>query len=76
MVILEGLHAEILGSSVKRVSNVNLVTLDASLSHNPNEPNNRQNEILYVWSCDVITDVNNCQEYITTGKIMLSLLLI
>lgn len=73
MITLEGLHAEIVGSPVRRVSNVNLVTLDASLSYNPNEPYNRQNEVLYVWSCDVKTDVENCQEYITTGEIILRL---
>ncbi|VVC36587.1 PKD/REJ-like domain,EGF-like domain [Cinara cedri] len=65
---LDGLHAEIVGSPLMQVIDSELVTIDASLSYNPNEPNSKQNYVLYIWYCDVKTDEENCQEYITTGK--------
>jgi hypothetical protein len=61
------LHAEIVGNPVRQVSNSELVTLDASLSYNPNEPRNKQDHIIYFWHCDVETDEENCQEYVTTS---------
>lgn len=65
----DGLHAEIVGDFERRVSNSILVTLDASLSNNPNEPKNRQGNINYVWECDVQEDVENCKEYVTSGNV-------
>lgn len=51
------------------MSNFDLVTLDASLSYNPNEPKNRQDQMIYIWHCDVDADKENCQEYKTNSKI-------
>lgn len=51
------------------VSNSNLITLDASLSFNPNEPIDGQNQdIYYIWRCNVTADHVNCKEYTTTSK--------
>lgn len=68
-IIVEKLHAEIVGNPSKQVSNSELVTLNASLSYNPNEPKSRQDDMVYIWNCDVTADKDNCQEYITTSKI-------
>jgi len=69
-VIIVGLHAEIVGSPERSVSNSNFITLNASLSFNPNEPENRQNQdkYYYIWRCDVEVDDDNCKEYTTTSK--------
>lgn len=66
---LDNLHAEIVGNPVRQVSDFDLVTLDASLSYNPNEPKARQDQMIYTWSCDVGADEKNCQEYSTNSKI-------
>lgn len=65
---LDDLHAEIVGGPVRQVSNSELVTLDASLSYNPNEPKYRQDQVFYTWICDVKTDRANCLEYITSSS--------
>lgn len=65
---LDRLHAEIVGGPVRTVSNFDLVTLDASLSNNPNEPKNRQDQVLYTWTCDVKTDETNCPKYTTPSN--------
>lgn len=70
-VSLVDLYAEIVGDLVREVSDSALVTLDASLSYNPNEPNSRQGDVNYVWVCDVHEDVDNCKEFVTASKIFL-----
>lgn len=64
----EKLHAEIVGSPFRLVGGLDLVTLNASLSFNPNEPSYNQDHIVYTWSCDVKMDNENCQEYSTNSK--------
>jgi len=68
-IIVERLHAEIVGNPVRQVSNSELVILNASSSYNPNEPESSQNDMIYIWNCDVLVDKENCQEYITTSII-------
>lgn len=70
------LHAEIVGETVRKVSDSFLVTLDASLSYNPNEPKNRQTDVNYIWECDVLEDIENCKKYVTAGKILFKLIII
>jgi len=54
---------------VKNVSSSYLITLDASLSYNPNEPSHKQDQdIYYIWRCDVETDDVNCKEHTSTSK--------
>jgi hypothetical protein len=66
---MDGLHAEIVGSPVRSVSNSYLITLDATLSYNPNEPSHKQDQgIYYIWRCDVEADDVNCKEHMTTSK--------
>lgn len=68
-VTIVGLHAEIVDSPERYVSSSNLITLNASPSFNPNEPSHRQNQdVYYVWRCDVEADNDNCKEYTTTSK--------
>lgn len=68
---MDRLHAQILGDSVRKVSNIELVTIDASSSNNPNEPQHKQNQIIYTWTCDVYADTANCAQYNTSSKILL-----
>ncbi|XP_050063461.1 uncharacterized protein LOC126552720 isoform X6 [Aphis gossypii] len=68
-ITIDGLHAEIVGSPVRNVSSSYLITLDASLSYNPNEPSHKQDQdIHYIWRCDVEADNVNCKEHTSTSR--------
>lgn len=46
------MHTEIVGDPERQISNTEFVTLNASLSYNPNEHEYKQDNIIYIWNYD------------------------